>query len=1266
MTKKDQILSRVDSYEILTHFLNPYTGGKKLRKNQHICSPIREERTPSFCIWPADKNTWLWKDHGSGESGDCFKLVMELHKCDFKECLKIIDSEMHLGLYDPNYTPPPRVKIEPPPVIEKKDRFYEIDHEGWTPKTLDWWGKFGITKITLDLFGVMPVKSFTSTTATGKLYTITANQNRVIFSYQISEKAFKIYQPRQKPKFMWLGNKPSDYVFGLDQLPQNGEVVFLTGGEKDVMTLHSFGYPAISLNSETATPSPELLKNLKPRFSRIITLYDNDNTGIEQSKKLEASVSLPFVTLPEFDGKDISDWAKTGLDKNIISELINQLNERQGEQNEQKTPSNKEENVSDGDQQPGKGETDTSKGERKSKLNFSWSQYREIVEMGLPENPDFTQKQDGILVSYKELKGNPYRISGAHGTKIDAQRDAGKGRRINAVYLPPALRLSEFDIKTLIITQDEITAWLLSELGIPSIGIHDPDGFLTRRGQKESHKLIKHTIRKHRLKEVVYVAPLTWWTLPEADNPITENPYEHIDTAQPAMDAVAVLIRIQEAFKRMPVDCVYPVNRSDSWLFTLLYEAMPYIQPNWRKEIAASIFSEIYNPDTERRIIHSFSVTGGTAYTFKEQFALSSPQAFFEFHGGVESLGEVFQWGKNVYEYDKRDRSVELAGNSQDAYAIREFNKRYYGQSKGGGEQAISDFTMKYELEVKQDNSFLLVRFKPIRGVDQTAIFHHSDIISSDTYKRKVADIPGAKFNFWGTKSQLEQIHAMNRVGVEEARSLENILGYSDKHSVYVFANGILTSDGVFHPCDTRGIVTLQDVKYFIPALSEFNKESEDFNLERGFCFYESGVSLADWFAQFHQVYGMPGHMVLAFTISSLYRDIFKKEVGKFPHLSIFAPPSSGKTELSTSIRALFGDIQETNLQTKIRVAAFERKMTLLRNALMILNEFNLSNPKIERMGIPDYLKGTYDFQGGEKTVNNKSRQSLPNSAFILIGQEAYWQKEALVKRCVIQELQPKTSRTQEERKALRKLKDMQAEGISQFHSIFFNHRHTIQTEIRSGLEETQRALESILGDPMIEARQIENWAMVLAPLLILMDKKAIDYPMTRAEILGYAAKCMKEQAAKIIIGGVLEIFFNFIASEYGPKRLLDHQDVFQYRKGNEIRIRVATCYKAFISYISRENLGIENTSKSDMIGRLVNHPAYKHSTTNVQVGYRKTESGHIAKSTMGKSMPAKPGGTIIVMDLSKMEGFSLPDIIWDSSEDSIEITQEEVRYAHH
>jgi hypothetical protein len=138
-----------------------------------------------------------------------------------------------------------------------------------------------------------------------------------MFGYQ-GKRHVKIYRPHSEIRFLYGGLLPDNYGFGLEQLPSKGDTLFITGGEKDVLSLGAKGFHAICFNSETSNISQSLVKKLSFRFKHIVLLYDTDKTGLESSAKHEqqlSSLGVQRLILPlagTKQEKDISDYFKLG------------------------------------------------------------------------------------------------------------------------------------------------------------------------------------------------------------------------------------------------------------------------------------------------------------------------------------------------------------------------------------------------------------------------------------------------------------------------------------------------------------------------------------------------------------------------------------------------------------------------------------------------------------------------------------------------------------------------------------------------------------------------------------------------------------------------------------------------------------------------------------------------------------------------------------------------------------------------------------------
>jgi DNA primase len=148
-----------------------------------------------------------------------------------------------------------------------------------------------------------------------------------MFGYQ-GKRHVKIYRPHSEIRFLYGGLLPDNYCFGLEQLPAKGDTLFITGGEKDVLSLVSHGFHAICFNSETSNIPQVIIKKLSYRFKHIVLLYDTDKTGLDASLKHTQQLSdlgvkrlvLPLAGTKQ--EKDISDFFKIGKTKNDFTQLF--------------------------------------------------------------------------------------------------------------------------------------------------------------------------------------------------------------------------------------------------------------------------------------------------------------------------------------------------------------------------------------------------------------------------------------------------------------------------------------------------------------------------------------------------------------------------------------------------------------------------------------------------------------------------------------------------------------------------------------------------------------------------------------------------------------------------------------------------------------------------------------------------------------------------------------------------------------------------------
>jgi hypothetical protein len=113
------------------------------------------------------------------------------------------------------------------------------------------WQQYGITLDVLKACKVFSLKEFKSENSEGKPFGFSSSDAEPMFGYQC-KRYVKIYRPFSEIRFLYGGLLPENYCFGLEQLPAKGDTLFITGGEKDVLSLVSHGFHAICFNSETS------------------------------------------------------------------------------------------------------------------------------------------------------------------------------------------------------------------------------------------------------------------------------------------------------------------------------------------------------------------------------------------------------------------------------------------------------------------------------------------------------------------------------------------------------------------------------------------------------------------------------------------------------------------------------------------------------------------------------------------------------------------------------------------------------------------------------------------------------------------------------------------------------------------------------------------------------------------------------------------------------------------------------------------------------
>lgn len=307
------LLEKVDSYTIYSYYIGNFKVG------QLINSPLRnDDKMPSFAVFKSRNGNLLFKDHGTGESGDALKFLklykniqtnVELER----ELLRIIKSvDRNEGT--PSITYEYAYDSGQVDIGIVRQPFTEVDKQ--------YWKQFHISINTLKKFNVFSIKYFLCNRVVRGTY----KEANPMYAYKVYDK-FKIYRPLASKYTKWRTNLTNWHIQGLAELPkEGGNLLIITKSLKDVMCLYEMGFNAISPSSETTFLPDKIVEDLKSKWKHIVILYDRDKTGIKKAREYSRKYGFDVLLVNKrFNAKDVSDAIKNTTFDTVRTWMNNEL-----------------------------------------------------------------------------------------------------------------------------------------------------------------------------------------------------------------------------------------------------------------------------------------------------------------------------------------------------------------------------------------------------------------------------------------------------------------------------------------------------------------------------------------------------------------------------------------------------------------------------------------------------------------------------------------------------------------------------------------------------------------------------------------------------------------------------------------------------------------------------------------------------------------------------------------------------------------------------
>ena len=302
---KDEILKYITELQILERYCSNY---KSL--DSSFKSEFYTDKNGSCRIVISASGIPYYTDYGNGDYFLAFDYVSKKYGSNYHETCNIIANDF--GLKSTNFKVTPQLLLanDVPKLVKIKSNI-QVVIRPFNLLDYYYWNQFNISLATLQFFNVKACKNVYLVKG-DKHYVFNHKNDNPLYSYKFfknNTEYLKIYSPYSATKEgKWLSNVGADCLQGYDQLPEVGDILFITKSLKDVMTFYELGYSSVGLQAETNKLSKKSYNELVKRFKRVILVLDRDDQGYTSTGDFLLEYDIEFFFID--DEKDISDYIK--------------------------------------------------------------------------------------------------------------------------------------------------------------------------------------------------------------------------------------------------------------------------------------------------------------------------------------------------------------------------------------------------------------------------------------------------------------------------------------------------------------------------------------------------------------------------------------------------------------------------------------------------------------------------------------------------------------------------------------------------------------------------------------------------------------------------------------------------------------------------------------------------------------------------------------------------------------------------------------------
>lgn len=417
-------------------------------------------------------------------------------------------------------------------------------------------------------------------------------------------------------------------------------------------------------------------------------------------------------------------------------------------------------------------------------------------------------------------------------------------------------------------------------------------------------------------------------------------------------------------------------------------------------------------------------------------------------------------------------------------------------------------------------------------------------------------------YKFKGNRNDLDKLtdYLYDEMGV--GRKVD-VLGWNPE-GFYCTNNTVIVPGEPNLPIDSNGIFRHKGTTYYVPSANEIYRANPyKFQTQKKIVISSATVPMHQYLAQMltvHREYAIIG---MLFAFAAAHQDLIIQYTTGFPVLFLYGPPSTGKDQLFSCIKRMFGLSETDFISLENRQSTGKAKIRVfaeLANMVVHLSEFTNGNQEVDGL-----IKGLWD-RGGYKfgtLDSNVSTDTVPIlSAALMTGNEAPT-NDAVLTRILYGEMD-KNQFTDQEKEEFSKLNEMTRTGITEYIQRVVWHRPLFVKHFGDKYKMYRNKLAEYPEFDGVIDRILTNFSILGATYEVLRDTNDIIFPFEFQTMVDTFRKWTKNLRAKLDSANIFAKFWDiFIAVMRGNAQM-------QIRVGRDLKLDGSILYFNFTNVYNR------------------------------------------------------------------------------------------------